>query len=379
MRIEQRRWTRESGWRTTRDAGGLRDAQLVLCFGARHALLDPTALDALHELYPTARLVGGSTAGEIHDIEVHDDSITATALEIEDGRVEVERRRLTSPESSAKVGADLALALPHDGLAHVLVFAEGLHVNGSELADGLRNGLPEQVAVTGGLAGDGAAFQETVVCVDGEVSAGLVAVVGLYGPRLRIGYGSLGGWDPFGPHRIVTRSRGNVLYELDGSSALQLYKSYLGPHASELPASGLMFPLSLRRNDGSPRVVRTILAVDEAEGSVTFAGDVPEGAQVQLMKANVDRLIDGAHGAADASYEALGQGAVDLALLISCVGRKLVLRQRVEEEVESVRQVLGPGAALTGFYSYGEIAPFAKSVKCELHNQTMTITTLAER
>jgi hypothetical protein len=234
------------------------------------------------------------------------------------------------------------------------------------------------VAVTGGLAGDGERFQQTIVSCDGQTVDGAVAVVGFYGDRLRIGYGSMGGWDAFGPERLVTRSDGNILYELDGGSALELYKSYLGPHAKGLPSSGLLFPLSLRGDPGSPRLVRTILGVDEMQGSLIFAGDIPEGGYAQLMKANVDRLIDGAHGAAGACHDALGQNAPDLAVLISCVGRKLVMKQRVEEEVESVRDVLGAAARLTGFYSYGEIAPFLTSAKCELHNQTMTITTFAE-
>ena len=102
------------------------------------------------------------------------------------------------------------------------------------------------------------------------------------------------GWDPFGPERLITRSEGNVLYELDGKSALDLYKRYLGEHSQELPASGLRFPLSLRIPGADTRLVRTILAVDEPHQSMRFAGDVPQGAYAQLMKANFDRLIDGA-------------------------------------------------------------------------------------
>jgi hypothetical protein len=205
-----------------------------------------------------------------------------------------------------------------------------------------------------------------------------VAAIGLYGSRVKIGYGSLGGWDPFGPERQITRSEGNVLYELDGQSALALYKRYLGEHAADLPAAGLLFPLSLRTRQVSAPVVRTILSVNEADQSLTFAGDVPTGGYVRLMKANFDRLIDGAVGAGRVSAEALGV-PVDLALLISCVGRRMVLRQRVEEEVEGVRDIVGPKAAITGFYSYGEISPFTPRARCELHNQTMTVTTLSER
>ncbi|HRC76477.1 MAG TPA: FIST C-terminal domain-containing protein, partial [Kouleothrix sp.] len=213
---------------------------------------------------------------------------------------------------------------------------------------------------------------------DGAPAPGLVAGLGLYGKRLKVGFGSLGGWDPFGPERLITRSSGNVLYELDGRSALTLYKKYLGEHAAELPAAGLLFPLSLRTRTGETGLVRTVLSVDEEAQSMTFAGDMPQGAYARLMMANFDRLIDGAIGAARTSYHAIGDTSPDLAILISCVGRKLLLKQRVEEEIEGVRDVLGPHTPITGFYSYGEISPFTPGANCELHNQTMTITTLAE-
>jgi hypothetical protein len=262
---------------------------------------------------------------------------------------------------------------------HVFVLSDGLQVNGSELVAGLTGRLPKHVTVTGGLSGDGGRFAETLVFWDSAPAAGRVAALGLYGDRLRVGYGSLGGWDPFGPERMITRSCGNVLYALDGQSALDLYKRYLGESAAGLPATGLLFPLALRTREDQTPVVRTILAVDEGAQSMTFAGDVPEGAYARLMKANFERLIDGAAGAARTSYEAIGWVPPELAILISCVGRKMVLRQRTEEEVEGVRGVLGPGTVLTGFYSYGEISPFNPSARCELHNQTMTVTTLSER
>jgi hypothetical protein len=109
-----------------------------------------------------------------------------------------------------------------------------------------------------------------------------------------------------------------------------------------------------------------------------FAGDVPEGSQVRFMKANFDRLI---HAASQASTDTFVMNATPspkLALLISCVGRKLILDKRVEEEVAAVSEAFGEKTMLTGFYSYGEISPFSPSSQCELHNQTMTITTFDE-
>lgn len=378
MEVEQFRWTPARGWEP-RDPGGLGEgAQLLLAFGGTALMKDGALIDELRRAYPRAHLLGCSTAGEIFGTQVTDDALVATVARFQATTVAGAAVTVDDADGSADAGAELAAALDPHGLVHVLVISDGLHVNGSALVRGLTGGLPLHVTITGGLSGDGPRFKETVVAWDGPATAHTVAAVGFYGDRLRVGHGSLGGWDPFGPERLVTRSRGNVLYAVDGRPALALYKTYLGEHADALPASGLLFPLSLRTEHGGG-LVRTILAVDESEGSMTFAGDVPEGAYVRLMKANFDRLIDGAVGAARASHERLGAAAPDLAVLISCVGRKLVLRQRVEEEVEGVREVLGEGAALTGFYSYGEISPFTPTARCELHNQTMTITTLSER
>ena len=374
MRVEQVTWSERDGWQK---AATLADAQLVLAFGDRAAIADGRFAADLASRWPQASRVGCSTAGQIQGTEVFDAGAVATAITFDHTRVKVATAHVTAAESAA-AGAALARSLAADDLVHVLIISEGLDINGEALVRGLGEHQRAEVSVTGGLSADGEHFRETLVLCDGQAQKNRVAAIGLYGSRLKVGCGSLGGWDPFGPERQITRSNGNVLYELDGQSALALYKRYLGDHAADLPASGLLFPLSLRTREVSAPVVRTILSVSEADQSLTFAGDVPEGGYVRLMKANFDRLIDGAVGAGRVSAEALGT-PVDLALLISCVGRRMVLRQRVEEEVEGVRDIVGPTAAITGFYSYGEISPFTPQARCELHNQTMTVTTLSER
>jgi len=374
MKVEQIAWSDRDGWPQPAVLG---DAQLVLIFGARATLANTQLTSGAAERWPLAARIGCSTAGQIHGTAVFDDGAVATAVRFDHTRVRVATTTVTAAES-ASAGSSLGAQLAAPDLVHVLVISEGLDINGEALVRGLGETLSASVSVSGGLSADGEHFHETLVSVNGEARKNIVAAIGLYGDRLRVGCGSLGGWDPFGPERQITKSEGNVLYELDGQSALALYKRYLGDHAADLPASGLLFPLSLRRRDVSAPVVRTILSVNEADQSLTFAGDVPVGGYVRLMKANFDRLIDGAVGAGRVSTEALGI-PVDLALLISCVGRRMVLRQRVEEEVEGVRDIVGPAAAITGFYSYGEISPFTPKARCELHNQTMTVTTFSER
>jgi hypothetical protein len=377
MQIEQTRWSQAQGW-IPEHPGKLGDkAQLVLLFGSPACLKQTKWQDELQQAHPEAHWLGCSTAGEIYDTEVTDETLVATAVSFDHTSLHGASLQLDEVSDSYQAGQRLAASLPHESLVHVLVISDGQNVNGSALVAGLTQHLPAGVTLTGGLAGDGDRFQETLVLWDAPPAPNTVAILGLYGERLRIGFGSLGGWDAFGPERLITRSAGNVLYELDSHPALELYKKYLGEHAKDLPASGLLFPLSLRTTEGES-VVRTILGVNETEHSLTFAGDLPQGAHARLMKANFDRLIDGAMGAAQTSFEAIGSHSPELALLISCVGRKLVLKQRIEEEVEGVRDILGQETVLAGFYSYGEISPFNPSAKCELHNQTMTITTLSE-
>jgi hypothetical protein len=375
MRVEQRVWG--DGRFGGDGAAALGEAGLVLVFGGTEALERGDWVAALRRDYPAAQLFGCSTAGEIAGTKVLDDSVVASAIAFDRARFELHVQEIDGA-GGENAGAALAAKIPTEALRHVFVLSDGLAINGSDLCRGLAEAMPPGLHVTGGLAGDGARFEKTYVLAGETLRRGAVAAIGLYGEGLRVGFGSRGGWDPFGPMRIVTRSEGNVLYELDGKPALELYKTYLGEHAGDLPASGLLFPLNVRRKDQDDTLVRTILAVDEDAQSMTFAGDVPVDATAQLMKANFDRLIEGAEGAAQQSWP-ISDGKAELALLISCVGRKLVLKQRTEEEVEGVHQVVGTRAALTGFYSYGEICPSAPEASCELHNQTMTITTFSEQ
>lgn len=349
---------------------------LVIAFAAPGYMDDPTPLRALAAAYPGSHLVGCSTSGEIAGNTVNDDTISVAVVQFEHTDIVSVAERISDAADSANAGERLAKALRRTGLRSVFVLSDGLRVNGSELVKGMSCALPPGVIVTGGLAGDGDRFQRTWVLRDGEPSCDNVVAVGLYGDRLMVAHGSRGGWDSFGPERRITRSIGNILFELDGKPALALYKEYLGERATGLPATGLLFPLSIRQNESDQRqVVRTILAIDESSQSLVFAGDVPKGHLAQLMRANFDRLLHGASLAADEAR--LQVGGDCLAVAISCVGRRLVLGERIEEETESTLDNLPPGTRQIGFYSYGEISPNANG-RCELHNQTMTLTTFSE-
>lgn len=351
---------------------------LGLVFGSTAALKMPGLLESLRTKFTETQFVGCSAAGQIEGDIVVDEMIVCTVIDFERTRIKVATAPVENLGQSYLAGESLAKTLVAPDLVHVLTFSDGLHVDGNALAGGFRENLPNTVAVTGGLAGDGERFSETVVVSPEGVASQTVVAVGLYGENLEVGYGSLGGWDFFGLERTITKAIGPELFELDGQSALALYKRYLGEFAAELPAAGLRFPLGIRESNSDIPVVRTILSIDESAGSMTFAGAMPEGARARFMKANTDHLVDAAMEAANASVVEIVNAQPDLALLISCVGRRIVLGQRVEEEISAAVEKLGAQAKIVGFYSYGELAPFRKDMRCALHNQTMTITTFRE-
>jgi len=373
MKVKQHLWKQGKGWTNQPATEGF-NPSLVLAFGGIDTLTNDSIYSEIKKLYPDAQIVMASTAGEIHGDEVNDQTVSVTACKFEKTTIKIVEGGVGDCDNSFECGKSITRGLAGENLRHILVLSDGISVNGDDLVKGINSHLPPDVLVTGGLAADAGRFTKTLVGANRNPESNRIVAIGFYGNHLKITHGSHGGWDLFGPVREVTKAVNNVLYELDGENALDLYKRYLGPRANELPGSALLFPLCILGGDGKSQLVRTILSVDEQAGTLTFAGNIPQGVQVQFMMANFDRLVDGAAKAAEQSTDL----SPDLVLMVSCVGRKIVLDQRIEEEVESVCNYFGNQAAYTGFYSNGEISPQQGSTTCSLHNQTMTITTYSE-
>lgn len=370
------------GWSTTLPRELDSPHTWVLVFGPRDALRPDSparaALDELRSAFPQAILQGCSSAGEIVGTSVLDDTIAVAVVCFESTRLVAADTPLAHIGDSAVAGTFLAAALPAQGLRAVFVLSDGLAVNGTALVGALAAGLPPAVPITGGLAGDGTSFSRTWVLADGRPLSGHVSVLGLYGEQLSLGHGCDGGWSDFGPERRITRAEGNVLHELDGEPALDLYKTYLGDMAAGLPGTALLFPLAVRQAAGGERLVRTVLSVDERTRTMTFAGDIPQGGIARLMRSTTQQLIDSAGTAAARAFDVPAEGEA-LVISVSCVGRRMVLGERTEEELESVLDAARGRCAQVGFYSYGEISPAQAGGFSELHNQTMTVTVLSER
>jgi hypothetical protein len=352
-------------------------AQLVLCFGGKELLLNENKYALIKEKFPSAEVVLCSTAGEIYQDKVFENSLVVTALHFDKTKLLTAEVNIRDYSNSYDAAMALASKLPQQGLRYMMAFSDGSLVNGSEMVKGLNAVAGEDILITGGLAGDGANFKSTLVGLNETPVEGRMVAIGFYGDNLIVTHGSQGGWDVFGLEKRITKSTGNVLYEIENQNALELYKKYLAHETDNLPGSALLFPLSVVTPGTSKPVVRTILSIDEEAQSMTFAGDVPVGSKVRFMKANFEKLTFAASIAAKSTLYSINDKP-SFSLLISCVGRKLILGSQTEKELEAVKGIFGEATIMSGFYSYGEISPFNEENNCQLHNQTMTITSFFE-
>ncbi|XCF05354.1 FIST N-terminal domain-containing protein [Tamlana crocina] len=351
---------------------------LVLVFGNRHLLEDNNIYNEMETLFPEGHIVFGSTSGDICSQAVADQGITITAVEFEKSTFVIKTCNIVDSQlDSFKTGHDLINQFPDEDLKYVLVVSEGSFVNGSQLTKGMSAATNHDVLITGGLCGDDDRFEKTLASYNENPKQGEIVAIGFYGETLEVSSSIHGGWTPFGPERTVTKSEANVLYELDNQPALDLYKKYLGEKSKELPGAALLYPMNVKLVDEHQSIVRSILTIDEKENTMIMAGDIHENSKVQLMMTNVDNIANASERAAKQALESR-KNEPQLAFLVSCIGRKLVLDQRVEEEIEEVTAVVGANTTISGFYSYGEIAPFHGENNCQLHNQTMTVTLISE-
>ena len=351
---------------------------LVLVFGNRYMLESPSIYEEIKALFPDGHIVFGSACAEISSSTVNEDSITITAMEFEKSQFVIRTSNVLDADlDSFKTGKELVKQFPAEGLKYVFVVSEGSFINGSQLTKGMSSSNDDNLLITGGLCGDDTRFEKTLASYNENPKEGEIVAIGFYGETLEVTFSIHGGWTPFGPERTVTKSEGNILFELDGQPALDLYKTYLGDKAKDLPGAALLYPLNVKSDDEEQSIVRSILNINEDDNSVILAGDIKENSKVQLMMTNVDNIANASERAARQALE-YRKNKPEIAFLVSCIGRKLVLDQRVEEEIEEVIEVLGQGTTVSGFYSYGEIAPFHGEMACQLHNQTMTITLISE-
>lgn len=359
-----------------------RSVRIALVFASRDKLADPKLSEALSRTYPDADVCGCSSGGQILGSSVVDDDAVVAGLAFERTEVRLATANAIPEGGSARTcGRALGRRLESEELSTILVFADGIDVGGNELVEGLVDSVGPSVTIVGGLAADREDFTRTSVVVNGATRTGQVAAIGFYGSNFHVHTGVCSGWQVFGPHRRVTRAVGNRVYELDGESVVSLYRRYLDDEDfAGLPRTALLFPLQVWPPDAPEKAsIRAVLDMDRDDGALVFGDDIAEGSIAQLMRGSFDRLIDCVGDAAGRAIEGISaaKASRSFALIFSCIGRRLILASRTEDEILSIGEVLADVPRL-GLYSLGEICRPAGSNGAGLHNESVVIAIFSE-
>ena len=352
------------------------EVSFVLVFASRSKMESPKWLSLLQNHYPGADILSCSTSGEVYFSELTNESVTGMAVALSKTNFEIYAERLVGNQESFDLGKNLASRFATEGLNHVLLFGDGWLVNGSDLVQGMYSILGKAVSISGGLAGDGANFSKTLVGLNEDIHQRMAVAIGFYGDTLKIGFGSHGGWSELGEAYEVTEADGREILKLGTTSPLSAYKAFLGDDADGLPGTALLYPVAVWLPGAEDYVVRTVFNTDEFNGSITLGEATPVGSRLQFMRARFDDLLKGVKGAAEEALTGLGQSP-EMALMVSCIGRKLLFNQQIDEEIKETHEVLGSQTPIGGFYSYGEICPVQKDLAA-LHHQMLTLTVFAE-
>src|SRR5918997_2390896 len=281
-----------------------------------------------------------------------------------------------------KVAQSLSFDLGTDAVG-LFVFPDGTTVNFDQFFAGLEGNLSSDwfLPLWGGGAGDNFAMRQTYQYRDDEIASDGVAYALLSGeaqPASAVGIGYI----PIGSERTVTRSQGNVIYEIDGKPVLEVLQEYVPDRAlaENWQSYAITFALCFRAPSyikDEEYVVRTILSVDETDGSATTQTEVPEGTSVWLSSRDQEKVTTGLDRMAAQIKQELGGNQPKLVFQFDCVSRgKLMFRDQEKIRLlRQFRQAIGPDVPWAGFYTYGEIGPVEKHNR--YHNYTAVVLALS--
>ncbi len=377
MDIFQTYYTVSKGWRDP--LPHLDSPQtLVLVFGHANYLTISEPFKDILARYPNSVIAGCSTPAGILGDRVARKRLVISVTQFFDTRLQGVAIEKKESETSLELGSQVASLLKEDSLVGILTFADSTVINGSQYLQGIEQIVDNDIVITGGLSANSGGTSKNWVLKAGRAQEKVTCAIGFYGSSVNFLSSKGSGWKPFGIKRIITKSKQETIYELDGKPALRLYKNYLGKAADGLPQTGLLYPLAILSEKPEDNIVRSIMGIDEATQSISFAGDIPQGASTQLMYSTLENLIEGAEEAVDSLSTIHTHSEGVLSIVASCIGRLLVLGSDVEIEVDSVLKRLPYGTQQIGFYSAGEFATLGKGA-CALHNETLTLTVIYEK
>jgi hypothetical protein len=348
-------------------------------------------LNGIRSVCGTTVIVGASTAGEITTLgPLNKHSVAVMLLKSDRMRffAGVGNDIAHGARSAGKAVADAVKAKAGEPLKTFMMFPDILAGNGADIVRGVQDSLGAHFPIVGGAAGDDFKFEKTYQYLDGIAYSGSVVGLGITGD-FKFGIGVKHGWIPIGMPRVVTKSSGSVLHELDGKPAIDIYDTYFGKEESAqlrtktLAKLAITYPLGMHVEGSDEMLIRDPITVDE-HGSITCAAEIPVGAEIQLMIGSREEAIVVAKEAAQNALAQLEGSPPKAVIIFNCIARNKIFGERSGEEISAIQEVIGADVPLIGFYTYGEQAPLGGEVrnieqcKTAFHNETVVICVLAE-
>ncbi|MFA6897160.1 MAG: FIST N-terminal domain-containing protein [Patescibacteria group bacterium] len=378
--------SKEAGMEACRQAfEKVSSPELVIVF-ASSKLDQKEMLSGVREISKGVPLIGCSTAGEITSAGAAEGSVAVMAIssdvidftigkggDLKSGVREAGAQLVKNITGSAK-----------DKTNCLLMLTDVLNGNGAEVVRGIQDVLGSDTLIIGGAAGDDFLFKQTFNYYNGDISSSSVVGVGLSGDY-GIGVGVRHGWVSIGAPMKATKSKDAVLKELDGKPAVSIYEDYFGKKAEELREEPLAklaitYPLGMSVEGSDELLIRDPITVD-AEGAITCAAEIPEGAEVRLMIGSKEEAIAAAKDAAQKALAQLAGKTPRAVIVFNCIARRKLFGRDAGDEIAAIREVLGKDVPLIGFYTYGEIAPFNESADkpfSRFHNETAVVAVIGD-
>ncbi len=322
-------------------------------------------ISTILKIVPKAKIIGSTTDGEIMGDRVQQYSTILSFIIFE--KTKVKTYYTDCDDKSSIVAKKLYSQFkPIDDIKAIISFTQGLDFNGESYIKSFKK-LNHKMVIAGGLAGDNASFQKTIVFTEkGCMNSTAVAAV-LHSKELIVSNINSFGWKRIGKKLKVTKSDKNVVYTIEDIPVVDIYRKYLGDDiADELPATGIEFPLILFRGD--IEIARAVIGINKKKKSLIFAGDIKEGEYVQFGYGDIDSI----KSLIKPTKELIVKNPIEGIFIYSCMARKRLMGEGISAEIKPLSEI----APVSGFFTYGEL--FTKNDQFELLNQTMTILTLSE-
>lgn len=319
---------------------------------------------------------GSTTAGEILDAEIHEQS---TVLMLLDMKKEHYKIFCEASADTYKISGDLAkFAKATFTNPSIIVVSSGLTIDAEHIISGIKD-YDNSIPLYGGLAGDDLTMKASYVFSNQyESSTGLIGLV-LDNDSINIAGLATSGWDNIGVEKTITKSEGNIVYTIDDEPAVDVFVKFFQftesiYNSSEIVAMNFaQYPLQLKKDNGNT-VLRAPLMADVDSRALIFAGGIPQGSRVQFSVPPGFDLVDKTRDRVSVLKNEIANP--DAVIIFSCKARHLALGPIMEDEAGKMRAIWNK--PLIGFFTYGEIGT-AKDSVCDFHNETCSMVLLEEK